>query len=245
MNVRALQFNVQGLPILWDSADKAKDISSVILALEPLPDAIAFNEMFTRKLEKHTYKLLHDTYPYWTTRANANNSGIFSSGLCIACRHPIVFTASTRYNVCHELDCVMPKGALYVRISPPGFPSGIGLVTTHLQAPGAIRQYTDTRHTQLRHLQEFLTALRRRGEIPQEGMVVLGDVNMEDVTPVEDACTCSAVRTHPDVPTTDHGERIDLALVSGHVRSATAHVLTDVVLSDHFPLVTDIVFDNR
>lgn len=164
--ISVLTYNVRGLP--WPIAKgRAKALKKIGAALAAMrkegrqPDVVLIQEGFRSEVSD---LVKTSGYRYWaqgpTRGERASGSapedgrkyrrvrymrfgegwGKFTSaGLHVLTDEPIVEVRDTPYRFCAGFDCLANKGAMLVRLAPPGLPQDLDIINTHLNSRGASR----------------------------------------------------------------------------------------------------------
>jgi endonuclease/exonuclease/phosphatase family metal-dependent hydrolase len=163
--LRILSYNVWGMPFPVRTSHKnLRKAPKIIPQLKA--DIIGMQEVFikrARDLEKMP------EYPYTVSGDGPKGIKLLGSGLVIASKYPLSDSATLTYKACSGSDCLARKGALYAKVTVPGY-GEIDLINTHLNA-GKNRK---TKEAQLNELLEFVS--KKRSHRP---MIIMGDFNLE------------------------------------------------------------------
>lgn len=101
-------------------------------------------------------------------------------GLHVLSDAPIVDVASTPYRYCTGFDCLANKGAMLARLAPPGLPTEIEVVNTHLNSKRAAKvplaRSLQAHNLQTEELLSFIAGRRTAGA----PLLVGGDFNVKN-----------------------------------------------------------------
>ena len=203
-NLDVLVYNIEGLQ--WPARrGRAKSLAQIGEHLRALrsaggaPDVVLFQEAFSpaairavrrtgypeivrgpSRKARSVYKA--DTKLPGRSKPLKGELGVrlLSSGLVIASRFPVLETASDAFSRtnCAGFDCLSNKGVLLARISVPGLPEPIDIITTHMNARRASKVSTKrnfaAHQAQTHEIAEFLRSESRS----DRAMIFGGDFNM-------------------------------------------------------------------
>jgi endonuclease/exonuclease/phosphatase family metal-dependent hydrolase len=137
-----------------------------------VPDVVGLCEVFADDEREHIRGDLAALYPFF--REGPDEADLESDGgLLVLSRHPILAANDMIYRDCAGFDCFANKGALHVRVQPPGSPTAYDLFYSHMQnieedgGEGVL-------HAQLSALNEMIG----RHADPANPVIVFGDLNM-------------------------------------------------------------------
>jgi len=200
--ISVLTYNVRGLPwpIALGRGQALREIGRELASLRRdgrQPDVVLIQEGFRDEVAQ----LFQESgYRYWaqgpdrTERTGFAGSVVaardlfrgegvgkmLGAGLHVFSDAPIVDVRSAAYNNCAGFDCLANKGAMLVRLAPPGVPGTVDVVNTHMnsrKASSAPRSRTLPAHNgQVRELQAFLQANREAGA----PLLLGGDFNIRN-----------------------------------------------------------------
>jgi endonuclease/exonuclease/phosphatase family metal-dependent hydrolase len=111
-------------------------------------------------------------YPYVAWGDGPKGIKVLGSGLLIASKYPLSDIDTLTYSACSGSDCLARKGAMYAKVTIPGY-GEIDLINTHLNA-GTNRK---TKEKQLKQLEDFVAS--KRSHRP---LLIMGDFNLEPDT---------------------------------------------------------------
>lgn len=171
-----LSFNIKANPEAWVSGWDLRRLARIgdelarRRAAGDAPDVVLLQECFgpgTPPLRRHA------GYPHRVQGPGAAHS-VLDSGLWILSLHPVRERRALSFapEGCRGADCFASKGALLVRLSVPGVPFPVDVLTTHAQSgPGEAREAQ-----RLRQFQEIEGLLPSGAEGPA---FVAGDFNTD------------------------------------------------------------------
>lgn len=165
-DISVLTYNVRGLP--WPIArGRAKALKKIGAELATMreegrqPDVVLIQEGFRSEVsdlvktsgyrywaqgptrfERATGSAPQDGRHYRRVRYVRFGEGwgkFTSAGLHVLTDEPIVEVRNTPYRFCAGFDCLANKGAMLVRLAPPGLPQDLDIINTHLNSRGASR----------------------------------------------------------------------------------------------------------
>lgn len=202
-----LTYNVKGLPwpVATGRAAALKAIGAELAAMRregQQPDVVLIQEGFRGEVAE---LVRASGYRYWAQGPNRSEraegaapdagrlyravrhirSGegwgkLTGAGLHVLSDTPIVDVRSRPYRYCAGFDCLANKGAMLARLAPPGAPTVIDVVNTHMNSRRAARVPAE-RALQAHQLQteEFLDFIadQRAADAP---MLVGGDFNVKN-----------------------------------------------------------------
>lgn len=168
------------------------------------PDAILFQEVFSRPASKmvaatgyptivpgpevhSTSNRIPDSPRKGRKRPGARVWGkgeiglkFIGSGLAIASEYPVIYASSTPFKrkSCAGIDCLSNKGVLLARLSIPGLPAPVELITTHMNSQRASKvrkkRYNAVHLAQTDEILSFIRANREESA----PLILGGDFNM-------------------------------------------------------------------
>lgn len=172
--VRILAYNVQFLPPIADDSRcirlRARLIAQEIERRSPIPDVLAFSEVFDDDARAILVDELADRFPH-RSRILGRDSGLEQDGgVIILSRWPIESEDQRAYgSVCAGMDCRADKGVLYARIRTRDLVAH--LFATHLEA-----QTRDVKRRQLDIIRAFIESKRIPADEP---VLIAGDFNID------------------------------------------------------------------
>ncbi len=202
-----LTYNVRGLPwpIATGRAKALKKIGKELAAMRKegrQPDVVLIQEGFRSEVGN---LVRASGYRYWaqgpTRGERASDAapedgrryrrvryirfgegwGKFTSaGLHVLTDEPIVEVRNTPYRYCAGFDCLANKGAMLVRLAPPGLPQDLDIINTHMNSRGASRVPVK-RSLRAHNLQtEELNAFINNHWKAQTPLLIGGDFNVRN-----------------------------------------------------------------
>ncbi|MBU1374419.1 MAG: endonuclease/exonuclease/phosphatase family protein [Alphaproteobacteria bacterium] len=200
--ISVLTYNIRGLPwpIATGRGKALREIGRELAALRRegrQPDVVLIQEGFRDEV---AWLFQESGYKYWAQGPGRTERTAFAGavlgardlfrgegvgklmggGLHVLSDAPIVDVRSAAYNNCAGVDCLANKGAMLVRLAPPGLPTTIDVVNTHMnsrKASMAPRARTLPAHNgQVRELSAFLQANRTAGA----PLLLGGDFNVRN-----------------------------------------------------------------
>lgn len=141
-------------------------------------DVLVLQELFSVPHREQLLKALASHYAYHSAPLGADEFLSHNGGVMILSQWPITQEARLLFADCEGPDCLVKKGAVYVRLDHAGMP--VHVFGLHLQAE---RTASAVRHAQLAQLQQFI----RAQNIPAtEPVIVTGDFNIDYYTDATD-----------------------------------------------------------
>lgn len=192
--LRVMAYNIMQLGDIagdWDQENRLRRLNEGIRQIQPLPDVIVLNEVFTDDAAK-VLSQLADLYPYQTPNVGQNCTGegwaslsgncsnsllVVRGGVMIISRYPIIEQHALVYHASQlgSWDYQSNKGAAYIKIKKNGL--FFHVVGTHLQAA---HKDTESSHPiRMRQLAEMQQWVDGFGISRSEPVIVAGDMNVE------------------------------------------------------------------
>jgi endonuclease/exonuclease/phosphatase family metal-dependent hydrolase len=180
--ISVLTYNVMGLhwPLAQGRGQALRQIGRELATLRRdgrQPDVVLIQEGFRGEVAD----LVRESgYLFWARGPGPKGvlGKVTGGGLHVLSDAPIVDVRSVPYASCAGWDCFARKGAMLVRLAPPGLPTPIDVVNTHMNArksSQAPRTLTLAAHNaQTRQLSTFIQAHRA----PEAPLIVGGDFNI-------------------------------------------------------------------
>jgi exonuclease III len=232
-SVAVLTFNVNGIPRLpFYSDDKTENMAKIgrwLMQLDPSPDIICLQEVWTTNYYRTLARILKKEYKY---------SHFSNGGLALFSKFQVMPIRFSPFRACGDwfnwnCEWISGKGVMYARINIDQ--TILHLYNTHLHAnydPGSeLERYT------LVQSAELLTYIRDQGHKTSDKIIICGDLNMGKDSPCYKFITRHFHDSTPHIVTYDtcNDDQLDYIL---HKNCKVKHtyVLDSKDLSDHRPL---------
>jgi phospholipase C len=189
---RVMSYNIFQLAVTnWDQQQRAYRLESAIRKLEPIPDVIVFNEVFSEVADQ-TLEHLRDLYPYQTPNVgqschkgwdqitgNCSSLPLVSrGGVVILSQHPIEYRHAHIYKntLVNSWDFFANKGFAYIQVQKEG--ERFHVFGTHLQATHD--DIADSEHRiRMQQLAEMQAIISDYNISQDEAVIIAGDMNVE------------------------------------------------------------------
>lgn len=182
---KVMSYNVQLWPFYADlnvpSNKKLVRARSIPQLIGDSFDYVAFNEIFDADIRRKIKNDMKKNYPYFADVGGIDSLNVFSSGIVVFSKWPIIKRKYHTYRSCYDFECFGAKGITYVQMkkSVNGYEFDYHVFATHMQSklPGAYTLSNQLpRFGQLKELQIFI----QEQNIPTHApIIILGDFNID------------------------------------------------------------------
>jgi endonuclease/exonuclease/phosphatase family metal-dependent hydrolase len=224
--IRIISYNIKALFPFYNK-QRIKDIVNYIelLFVERKPDIVCLQEAFELDLCNQLYTMcakmaLNIVHPPLERRFGVGEN----SGLVTISRFPITSDKFVRYDQAAGMCWLANKGAHYMTVDIGG--NSMCLVNTHLQSDNEA------------------IAINQFGQLIDNtnGALIVGDLNMGFDTVVTKINNVKSVNSTKVITFPEYKDQLDYFLLYNLDLDCSFQVLSDVELSDHYPVLTTFVF---
>ncbi|MCC6143152.1 MAG: endonuclease/exonuclease/phosphatase family protein [Candidatus Hydrogenedentes bacterium] len=164
---------------LTDDTNLARALSEVLRKLDPAPDVILLQEIWSVAARDILKESLRETWPHaaHAPEVRLGDIAFQPSGLLLLSRHPLSDFRYHRFTQAIGLEFAANKGILGARLDIAGRP--VAIFTTHLEAGN--RQDPAVRASQLSECSAFMAEYTKAD--PQTLPILAGDFNIRSTEP--------------------------------------------------------------